>query len=441
MADKIKVIVVGGGFAGIHLVRRLDSKLFSVLLIDKINHHQFQPLFYQVATSQIEPSSISFPLRNVFKNKRNVHIRMASVIRVDTGNYKLFTDIGEFDYEYLIIATGCKTNFFGNEKIEGNALTLKSTYDAITIRNHILQTFEKIISAGDQERQGYLNLAIVGAGPTGVELAGAFAEIKNNILPKDYHDIDFSQFRILLIEGSQDTLNSMSKTARDASRRYLGKMGVKVYTGTFVKDYDGNLLTLSSGKVIRTRTVIWAAGITGNNIIGLSSLSIAPGNRIKVNRVNRVLGEENIFAVGDISYMETPKYPEGHPQVANVAINQAKLLAVNLKRIHQDRQTIDFEYRDLGSMATIGRNKAVVDLPFIQFKGYLAWLIWMFLHLMLILSVKNKLIIFINWAWAYITKDTSLRLILRQEESHVIQKPSMPGQKEKAGPDRTQHGI
>jgi NADH:ubiquinone reductase (H+-translocating) len=441
MADKIKVIVVGGGFAGIHLVRRLDSKLFSVLLIDKINHHQFQPLFYQVATSQIEPSSISFPLRNVFKNKRNVHIRMASVIRVDTGNYKLFTDIGEFDYEYLIIATGCKTNFFGNEKIEGNALTLKSTYDAITIRNHILQTFEKIISAGDQEKQGYLNLAIVGAGPTGVELAGAFAEIKNNILPKDYHDIDFSQFRILLIEGSQDTLNSMSKTARDASRRYLGKMGVKVYTGTFVKDYDGNLLTLSSGKVIRTRTVIWAAGITGNNIIGLSSLSIAPGNRIKVNRVNRVLGEENIFAVGDISYMETPKYPEGHPQVANVAINQAKLLAVNLKRIHQDRQTIDFEYRDLGSMATIGRNKAVVDLPFIQFKGYLAWLIWMFLHLMLILSVKNKLIIFINWAWAYITKDTSLRLILRQEESHVIQKPSMPGQKEKAGPDRTQHGI
>jgi NADH:ubiquinone reductase (H+-translocating) len=441
MADKIKVIVVGGGFAGIHLVRRLDSKLFSVLLIDKINHHQFQPLFYQVATSQIEPSSISFPLRNVFKNKRNVQIRMASVIRVDSGNHKLVTDIGEFDYEYLIIATGCKTNFFGNEKIEENAMTLKSTYDAITIRNHILQTFEKIISAGDQERQGYLNLAIVGAGPTGVELAGAFAEIKNNILPKDYHDIDFSQFRILLIEGSQDTLNSMSKTARDASRRYLGKMGVKVYTGTFVKDYDGNLLTLSSGKVIRTRTVIWAAGITGNNIIGLSSLSIAPGNRIKVNRVNRVLGEENIYAVGDISYMETPKYPEGHPQVANVAINQAKLLAVNLKRIHQDRQTIDFEYRDLGSMATIGRNKAVVDLPFIQFKGYLAWLIWMFLHLMLILSVKNKLIIFINWAWAYITKDTSLRLILRQEKSHVIQKPSMPGQKEKAGPDRTQHGI
>jgi NADH:ubiquinone reductase (H+-translocating) len=441
MADKIKVIVAGGGFAGIHLVRRLDSNLFNVLLIDKINHHQFQPLFYQVATSQIEPSSISFPLRNVFKNKRNVQIRMASVIRVETGNNRLVTDIGEFGYDYLIIATGCMTNFFGNEKIADNALTLKSTYDAITIRNHILQTFEKIISAGYEEKQGFLNLAIVGAGPTGVELAGAFAEIKNNILPKDYHDIDFSQFRILLIEGSDDTLNSMSKTAREASRRYLEKLGVEVLTGTFVKEYDGIELTLSSGEVIRTHTVIWAAGITGNNIRGLNTNCIGPGNRIKVNRINKVLGEENIFAVGDIAYMETPKYPEGHPQVANVAINQAKNLARNLKRIRQGKQTIEFEYRDLGSMATIGRNKAVVDLPFVKFKGYLAWLIWMFLHLMLILSVKNKLIIFINWAWAYITKDTSLRLILRQEESPIWQKPSTPGKKGKVGPDGTQHGI
>jgi NADH:ubiquinone reductase (H+-translocating) len=429
--DKVKVIVVGGGFAGIHLVRGLDSKLFDVLLIDKINHHQFQPLFYQVATSQIEPSSISFPLRNVFKNKKNVQIRLASVIRVEPGNNIIVTDIGDFNYDFLIIATGCRTNFFGNEKVAENAFTLKSTYDAITIRNHILQTFEKIISAGDDEKQGFLNLTIVGAGPTGVELAGAFAEIKNNILPKDYHDIDFSQFRILLIEGSGDTLNSMSKTARKASRRYLEKMGVEVYTGTFVKEYDGIEITLSSGEVIRTRTVIWAAGITGNLISGLSNDSIAPGNRIKVNRINRVLREENIFAVGDIAYMETPKYPEGHQQVANVAINQAKLLARNLKRIHKDRQTIEFEYRDLGSMATIGRNKAVVDLPFIRFKGYLAWLVWMFLHLMLILSVKNKLIIFINWAWAYITKDTSLRLILRQEDSPVSQKPSLATRKEK----------
>ncbi len=413
MFNKRKIIIVGGGFAGVQLVRMLDEELFEVLLIDKINHHQFQPLFYQVATSQIEPSNISFPLRNIFKNKKNVQIRLAEVISVDKSSNKVITSIGTFEYDYLVIAIGCKTNFFGNKNISKNSLTLKSTYDAITIRNHILLTFENIISANDEEKQSLYNLVIVGAGPTGVELAGAFAEIKRDILPKDYPRIDFSKFNVILIEGSKNTLNSMSDNAKLVSKKYLQQMGVKIYTEIFVKDYDDNKLVLNNGEVIKTKTVIWAAGVIGNKIEGFSGNNIAQGNRLRVNRINKIVETNNIFAIGDIAYMETPIYPTGHPQLANVAINQGKLLAKNLGRTVQNKPTVEYEYKDLGSMATIGRNKAVADFPFIQLKGYFAWLIWMFLHLMLILSVKNKLIIFINWTWAYVTKDTSLRLILR----------------------------
>ncbi len=412
MNKKYRVIVVGGGFAGVQFVRKLDENLFDILLVDKINHHQFQPLFYQVATSQIEPSSISFPLRSIFKNKKNIQIRLAEVISIDKSNNKISTNIGEFDYDYLVIAIGCTTNFFGNDILKKNTLTLKSTYDAITIRNHVLQTFEEIISTNDENRESLLNLVIVGAGPTGVELSGAFAEIKKNILPKDYRGIDSSKLKIFLIEGSKNTLNNMSNEAKVASKKYLEQMGVIVHTETFVKDYDGNALTLSTGEILKTKTVIWAAGVIGNKIDGFSNNIISPGNRLKVDRINKIIESENIFALGDIAFMETPNYPKGHPQVASVAINQARLLAKNLKLLTQNKQTTDFEYKDRGSMATIGRNKAVVDLPFIHFKGYFAWLVWMFLHLMLILSVKNKLIIFINWAWAYISKDSSLQLIL-----------------------------
>lgn len=407
---KKKIIVIGGGFAGIQFIKKIDDTLFDVLLIDKINHHQFQPLFYQVATSQLEPASISFPLRNVFKSKKNLQIRLAEVLSIDSVNNKIETTIGEFFYDYLVIAIGCTTNFFGNDEIRSHAFTLKTTYDAINIRNHILQTFENIISAEGSEKEGLLNLTIVGAGPTGVELAGAFAEIKNNILPKDYPDIDFTQFKINLIEGSKDTLNSMSISAKRTSKKYLQKMGVNIITETFVKRYDGNLLELSNGNIIKSKTVIWAAGVIGNTIKGLPNNIQAVGNRIEVNRTNLVEGTKNIFAIGDIALMKTPKYQKGHPQLANVAINQAKNLAINLNK----HKTNEFEYNDLGAMATIGRNKAVVDLPYFKFSGYFAWLIWMFLHLMLILSVRNKLIIFINWVWAYLTKDTSLRLILKQ---------------------------
>lgn len=418
MVAKQKIIIVGGGFGGIQLARELDKRLFDVLLIDKINHHQFQPLFYQVATSQIEPANISFPFRHIFKNKSNVLIRLAEVTRIHPEQNKITTTIGDFEYDYLVIAIGCKTNFFNNKKICQHSFTLKTTYDAIKIRNHILQTFENIISAKETEKEALRNLVIVGAGPTGVELAGAFAEIKKNILPKDYPRIDFSKFKISLIEGTQNTLNNMSFKASHASREYLENMGVQLLTETFVTDYDGSMLKLSSGKQIHTKTVIWAAGVIANQIEGLSSKSITKGNRLIVNRQNRVINSDNIYAIGDIAYMETPKYPKGHPQVANVAINQALYLAKNFKRTIQGRTLKEYEYKDLGSMATIGRHKAVVDFPFIRIKGYFAWLIWMFLHLMLILSVRNKLIIFIDWAWVYFTKDSSLRLILTQTNEH-----------------------
>ncbi len=412
---KKKVIIIGGGFAGIELIKAIDKTLFDVLLIDKINHHQFQPLFYQVATSQIEPSSISFPLRYIFKGNKDLDIRLAEVYEIVPQLNKIQTSAGEFSYDILVIATGCKTNFFNNKNIEKHSFTLKTTYDAISIRNQIISVFENILIASDIELKRLYNLVIVGAGPTGVELAGAFAEIKKYILPKDYPRIDFSKFTIYLIEGSDKTLNSMSEKSSNTSSNYLVGMGVKIITRTFVKDYDGNLATLSDGSKIPTATLIWAAGVKGNRINGFPNELWVSNDRLIVNRFNKINTYENIYAIGDIAYMTTPKYPKGHPQVANVAINQAKLLSKNLKNSIYNKNLIKYEYKDLGSMATIGRNKAVVDLPYINFKGYFAWLVWMFLHLMLILTVRNKIIIFINWAWSYITKNSSLRLILKSD--------------------------
>ncbi|MGV3630280.1 MAG: NAD(P)/FAD-dependent oxidoreductase [Bacteroidota bacterium] len=425
MNERKQIIVIGGGFAGMQFVRKIDTDLFDVLLIDKLNHHQFQPLFYQVATSQLEPSSISFPFRKIFQKKRHLQIRMTEVLKIEPEKNLLHTEIGVFDYDYLVIATGCKTNFFNNKSLEANAFTLKSTYDSITIRNHVLQMFEDYISSTEEEREAMLNIVIAGAGPTGVEMAGAFAEIKKNILPKDYPGIDFSHLKITVVEGSPFTLGSMSENAREASCKYLRDLGVNVITEVQVLDYADQVVHLSNKQEIKCKTLIWAAGVTGNLIEGMNPDIIQRGNRLKVNRTNQVEGYENIYAVGDIAHMETPKYPKGHPQLANVAINQAKNLAKNFKLKLKNKELKEFEYRDLGSMATVGKHKAVVDLPFMKFKGFLAWYIWMFLHLMLILSVKNKIIIFINWAWAYITKDTSLRLILVQPEKEKDRKKNL----------------
>jgi NADH:ubiquinone reductase (H+-translocating) len=417
--NKKKVVVLGGGFAGLQLVRNLDTRYFDVLLIDKINHHQFQPLFYQVATAQIEPASISFPLRHIFKRKKNLQIRMADVQSLNLADKQVVTDSGVYGYDILVIATGCTTNFYGNDQIAEHAFTLKTTYDAIAIRNHVISNFEHMLTASPEDRQRMANLVIVGAGPTGVELAGAFAEIRSDILPRDYPGADFSDFSVYLVEGSANTLNAMSQTAKVASADYLRRMGVHLITETVVKAFDGRTAVLSNGQEIPTDTLIWAAGVTGNFLSGLPEASRINGNRIIVDRYNAVENIPDVYAIGDIARMQTPAYPKGHPQVANVAINQAKKLAANLKRMQSARKPVEYEYKNLGAMATVGRNKAVVDLPFIRFKGFFAWLTWMFLHLMLILSVRNKLIIFINWAWSYLFKDSSLRIILKPRKPRL----------------------
>lgn len=408
------IVIIGGGFAGLHLAYKLNGSGYKVTLIDKQNHHQFQPLFYQVASARLEPSTISFPFRKIFQGSKNVEIRLAEVKKVIPEQNTIQTSEGEMTYDYLVIANGCKTNYFGNEKIEKYAHPMKTTVEAIHIRNQVLLGFEKFISSGHDEKQALLNIVIVGAGPTGVELSGAFAEMKKYILPKDYPGIDFSGLTVTLIEGSKHTLNSMSQESKKASQKFLEDIGVVLMTETFVSDYDGTTLTLNNGKQIKSKNVIWAAGVTGNVIEGIEHSSIIK-NRYVVDRYNKLSRYSNIYAIGDIAYMETPLYPQGHPQLANVAINQGKNLGLNFLAMIKNKPLKEYEYKDLGSMATVGKHKAVVDLPFMKFQGRIAWYVWMFLHLMLILSVKNKLMIFFNWAWNYFTKDSSLRLIFKSK--------------------------
>lgn len=408
-----RVVIIGGGFAGLQLAKTLRKSELKVVLVDKQNHHQFQPLFYQVASGRLEPSSISFPFRKIFQNNKNIDFRMADIIKIIPEENKLMTAYDRtVSYDHLIIATGCKTNFFGNQEMSEHAFSMKTTQESIEIRNKILFSFEKEIFARPEDKQAWMNIIIVGGGPTGVELSGAFAELKNNVLPKDYHNIDFSKFNIILLEGSKNTLNNMSDASKDASGKYLKELGVIVRTETLLTSYDGNIATLNTGEKIPTKNVIWAAGVTGNIIDGLKQEDIVR-NRYIVDRFNKLKSFDNIYALGDIAYMETPKYPNGHPQVANVAINQGKNLGKNILRVLKNKESKlkEYEYNDLGMMATVGKHKAVVEFPFLKFKGPLAWYVWMFLHLMLILSVRNKIVIFFNWGWSYFTKDTSLRLI------------------------------
>lgn len=413
-----KIVILGAGFAGLQIARHLKQP-FEVTIIDQYNFHQFQPLFYQVATARLEPSAISFPLRKIFQRKSNVKVRVAKVLHVDTVIKTVYTTEGSFSYDKLIIATGCTSNYFGNENIAKHAFPMKSTNEAIALRNRILLNFEDALSASGRELEEIMNIVIVGGGPTGVELAGALAEMKKNILPKDYPDMNFEQLKIYLIEASGNTLQNMSKEAQQASQQYLRELGVEVYTNTAVADYDGHTVIINDGRTIPSRTLIWGAGVKGNVPEGIPQHTVVRGNRIKTNRYNEVETLDSVYAIGDIAYMETEKYPKGHPQVANVAINQAKNLAENFKRMSRGTNLTAFEYKDPGSMATVGKRKAVVDLPFIKFKGVLAWFTWMFLHLMLILSVKNKLFIFINWAISYMTNDTTLRLILLPTHKQV----------------------
>ncbi|MDP3557828.1 MAG: NAD(P)/FAD-dependent oxidoreductase [Bacteroidota bacterium] len=411
-----KIVIIGAGFAGLRLARKLKNKNFEVWLIDKNNYHQFQPLFYQVATSGLEPSSIAFPLRKVFQHYKNIHIRYAEVYEIYPAKKSILTSIGEINYDYLVIATGADTNFFGNQLVEKNALPMKSLSEALNLRNRILQNLENALVADKDTKAALLNIVIVGGGPTGVEVSGALAEMKIHVLPKDYPELDFNKMNIYLVEAGSKTLASMSTEASAKSESYLNKLGVNVLTSTQVTSYDGNEVVFSNGDKIKTKNLIWAAGVKGNLIKGLPENVIAKGNRIKVNRFNEVEGIKDVFALGDIAFMVTDKYPNGHPQVATVANNQADILFKNILNLQNQKTLIQFEYKDRGSMATVGRNLAVVDLPFLKFQGFFAWLFWMFLHLMLILGVKNKLLIFINWMWSYFTFDQSFRLIIKSDK-------------------------
>lgn len=425
----MKLVIIGGGFGGLRLARQLSNRPgFDITLIDRFNYHQFQPLFYQVATAGLDASNISFPLRKVFHKSKNVHFRMAQVEQIDTATKQVLTDVGSFAYDTLVIATGCDTNFFGNTALAHNAFPMKSTVEALQLRHRLLHNFEDALTVTDPlQLQRLMTVVVVGGGPTGVELSGAIADMKKYVLPKDYPELDFGQMHIYLLEGTGKTLVAMSEQSSIQSKKYLEKLGVTVLTDTLLKTYDGQTVFLQNGNTIESGLVIWAAGIKGNVPQGIDANLITRGNRIKVNRMNQVEGFADVFAIGDVAYMEEPAWPNGHPQVAPVAMQQADVLAKNLRFMEMKsgaRQLEEFVYHDKGSMATVGRNLAVVDMPKpkLHLGGFLAWMIWMGLHLMLILGVKNRFFVFCNWLYNYITYDQNLRLIFREfyKEKRVI---------------------
>jgi len=406
-----RIVIIGGGFAGLTMARKLAKSDYQVVLIDKNNYHQFQPLFYQVAMAGLEPSSIVFPLRKSFQKNPNVFIRVTEVRAVEPALNRLQTDLGIVNYDHLVIATGADTNFFGNEHIAQNAIPMKSVSEALYLRNRILDDYEKALSVTDYEdRQSYVDIVIVGGGPTGTEVAGALAEMRKFVLPKDYGELDTQEIDIILIEGAPRLLPGMSEDASQKALDFLKDLQVEVKLNTMVTDYDGDVVNLQNGDSIRARKVIWAAGVKGNIIEGMPEELIVKGNRVQVDRYHRVKGMENIYAIGDISYMEENEFPDGHPQVAQVALQHGENLAKNFLKPGKARQ---FHYKDLGSMATIGRKKAVADLPNIKFQGAFAWLVWLFIHLYQLVGVRNRVVVFLNWIWNYVFYDQSLRLIIK----------------------------
>jgi len=410
-----RIVVVGGGFAGLRFCQKVDTSQFQVVLLDRHNYHTFQPLLYQVATAGLEPSSITGPLRKLFKKRKNFYFRLAEVEKVASEESCVYTSLGQLDYDHLVVANGAKTNYFGNEQNYEGAYPLKQVSQALSLRNSTLRCFEDALIVSDpEEKQALLNFVVVGGGPTGVEVSGAFSELKNNVLPNDYPELDFSKMKVYLVEGSPRLLNGMSDKSHTDAMKALKEMGVEVLLSTRVDSYRDGEIQFSDGNKMKAKTLVWAAGVTGNVIKGLESFSSAPSNRLAVNQQNLVKGTDNIYALGDIALMVTEEFPKGHPQLAPVAIQQADLLVKNLKRTNKGEELKSFEYRDKGSMATIGRNRAVVDLPKnLHFKGILAWFIWMFVHLMSIIGFRNKAVILFNWIWNYFTYDRSIRLILR----------------------------
>lgn len=422
--DLPRIVIVGGGFGGLNLAKGLRKTKAQVVLLDKNNFHTFQPLLYQVATAGLEPDSIAGPLRKSFEGNPNYFFRMVKVIGVNPTLNQVETTVGNLSYDYLVLANGSVTNYFNKKDFRPKVLPLKRVVHALDVRSHILQNFEQAVMTKDQnEFEKLMNIVVVGGGPTGVEVSGALAELKRFILPKDYPDLDFTQMKIHLIEGSDRLLNGMSDFAGKEALSYIKKMGIDVQLNTFVEDYDGDTVQLNNG-TIKTATVVWSAGVRGNVVAGLDATSVER-SRILVDEFNKVKGSENIFAIGDVAMMQLTDYPNGHPMMAPVAIQQGRHLAKNLTKDIQGKEMEPFDYFDKGSMATIGKNKAVVDMPNgMHFKGFFAWLIWMFVHIMYLIGFRNKLITLNNWLWSYFTYDKGTRLIIRTFNRKFLRRPS-----------------
>ena len=410
-----RLVIIGGGFAGIALAKRLRHKKIQVVLLDKHNYHNFQPLMYQVATGGLEPDSIAYPIRKVLQESSDFYFRLAEVKEIDTKNNKVIADIGELKYDYLVLATGSKTNFFGNKEMENNCMAMKTIPQSLNIRSLILENFEQALLTNDiEERHSLMNFVLVGGGPTGVELAGALAEMKKAVLPKDYPDLDVRKMEINLIQSGDRILNTMSENASEKAEKFLLDLGVSVWKNVRVTGYDGRIITTNSDLIFDSATVIWTAGVQGALVNGLSAESlIARADRIKVNAFNQVVGYDNIFAIGDIACMVSEDFPQGHPMMAQPAIQHGRQLAANIINLVAKKPLKPFVYKDKGSMATIGRNKAVVDLPHYKFSGVFAWFVWMFVHLLSLIGFKNKAVVFLNWVYNYIRFDREARLIIR----------------------------
>lgn len=413
-----KIVVIGGGFAGIEFIKTLNNKDFDITLIDKHNYHTFQPLLYQVASGGLGADSIGYPFRLIFRHQKNMRFRLAEVKHIHTEKQYVETNIGNIEYDILVIATGSTTNYFGNVNIEKWSMPMKSIPDALDLRSDILQEFEYALNTNNEtERKRHMTFVVVGGGPTGVETAGALAEFKKFVLPHDYPELNKNLMMVYLIEAGPRLLAGMSQKSSDKVKKYLENFGVEVLLNTAVTDFDGKKAVLNNQNQLDTSTVIWSAGVKGVLISGIEKSSVI-GNRYQVDEFNRIKNHENIYCLGDAAAMISDKYQRGHPMVAPVAVQQAKNLAQNLVRLTNQKSIKAFQYNDRGAMATVGRNKAVVDLPNGHFGGFFAWLVWMFLHLMLLVGFRNRVVVFVDWLWNYLSYERGLRLIVRSFDAN-----------------------